>query len=146
MFTQTTWAPQTQRKILSHREPQKRRISKGSIVWTFHKLPSHQDLSGTTLSRERQCHTLAIANISPAKPNVRALCSDIEIKDGKVLTRLASVAPMPSATRAAGKAQHTSVPKDVKSDKKEDTPRIIYPQWLKRNSQRLSQPFRFVLW
>jgi len=40
------------------------------------------------------------------------------IRKGKVLTRLAKLAPAPKATKTAGKAQHTRVEDEANSEKK----------------------------
>jgi len=63
--------------------------------------------------------------MTPATPIIRdaiivikILYFDKTIRTGKMLNRLAKLAPAPSATNTAGKAQHTKVDVDANNEKK----------------------------
>lgn len=53
---------------------------------------------------------------TPATPKTMAFCSDIAVIHGTVPTIPTKVAPIPSVTNKAGNAQHSKVPRDVKSE------------------------------
>ncbi len=72
--------------------------------------------AGHGAKRARHWKTPAIASIVPAAVKSPTLCSTSHTSCGTAPTREASAAPAPIATSAAGSAQHTWVPRLVKTE------------------------------
>ena len=66
--------------------------------------------------RALHCINAASGMSTPETPKTMAFCSDIAVIHGTVPTIPTKVAPMPSVTNKAGNAQHSKVPRDVKSE------------------------------